>query len=374
LKSRIKLLIISQVQFGYHIPNYIYCKYLKEDFEITFICWDFNKPKIYMDGIKVIYVNRKDIFFIRAIRFILAVLNNIKSNDHIIFITYFKFISTILKLIKRKNIFILDIRTGSVEKKQFSRIFYDTLMKLEIKFFKYKTILSKGLSDKMQIKSNVYILPLGSDIISETKKTFDEINLFYVGTFFNRKIEDTIIGFSKFYHTYKDMIKMKYTIIGRSVNDEEQVIKKYIERMGVSHVVDVPGEMPYDNLKKYFDSNNIGVCYIPITDYYDNQPAIKVFEYLLSGMFVIATNTNENSAIINTKNGMLIQDNPESFYQGLVDFYNNRRQFDSDYIRDSSKIYSWNRIVKEFKEYLNLIYYSEDNTRKKVNKIAGICT
>jgi glycosyltransferase involved in cell wall biosynthesis len=365
LKSRKKLLIISQVQFGYHIPNYVYCKYLKKDFEITFICWDFNKPKMYIDDIKIIYVNRKDIFFIRAIRFILTVLNTIKSNDTLIFITYFKFISTILKLIKRKNIVILDIRTGAVEKNRFSRLFYDTLMKLELKFFKHKTILSKGLADKMQIKSNVYILPLGSDIISETKKTFDEMNLFYVGTFFNRRIEDTIIGFSKFYHAYKDMVKMKYTIIGRCVNDEEQVIKKYIERMGVSHVVDVPGEMPHDSLKKYFDSNNIGVCYVPITDYYDNQPALKLFEYLLSGMSVIATNTTENAAIINYKNGILIEDNPESFHHALVDFYNKRKQFDSDFIRDASKIYSWNKILKEFKEYLNLIYYSDDNIRKK---------
>lgn len=350
-----KIVIISQVQFGYHVPNYTYCKYLRKEFEITFICWDFNKRKISLDGINVVYVRRKGNFIFRSIRFIRTALNTIRSNDTLIFITYFKFVTTVLKFIKRENIFILDIRTGSVEKNQFSRFFYDMIMKFESKFFKHKAVLSKNLADKMKFNSDVYILPLGSEIISETEKVFDEMNLFYVGTFFNRRLEDTVTGFSNFYTAYKNKIKMKYTIIGRDVEGEEQVLKNQIKKLGLSHIIDMPGEMPHDDLKQYFDSHNIGVSYIPITDYYDSQPVLKTFEYLLSGMPVIATNTTENAAVINNSNGILIQDNPQSFYHGLVNIYERRKQYNSDYIKDSAKKYSWSKIVGNFNTYLKTL-------------------
>ena len=96
---------------------------------------------------------------------------------------------------------------------------------IEMKFFKYKTVISEGLAKKLQLNSNIYILPLGADIISSTRKTFDEMNLLYVGTLYNRKIEDTLVGFANFYQVYKNKIKMRYTIIGKGKDNEEQKYK-----------------------------------------------------------------------------------------------------------------------------------------------------
>jgi nucleoside-diphosphate-sugar epimerase len=68
----------------------------------------------------------------------------------------------------------------------------------------------------------------------------------------------------------------------------------------------------------YFDIHNIGVSYIPMLKCFDNQPPTKTFEYLLSGMPVIATATNANKDIINDVNGVLINDNSEEVYNGLT--------------------------------------------------------
>ena len=35
-----KIVIINKTQFGYHTDYYKYCEYLKDDYDITFLCFD----------------------------------------------------------------------------------------------------------------------------------------------------------------------------------------------------------------------------------------------------------------------------------------------------------------------------------------------
>lgn len=352
MKKKKHFLIISQAQFGYNTPNYYYCKYLRNDFDITYISWDFNKPKIHLDNTRLVYVPRRGIFAVRSLRFIRTVIKEIKSEKTLIYITYFKGVSTILKLLKSKNTFIFDIKTGPVKKNSFHRLILDNMMKFESKFFKHKTVISESLKNRMKLTNNIYILPMGANVISSTKKKFNKMHLLYVGTLYNRNLSDTIIGFSKFYHSNKNKIGMYYTIIGKGINNEEQVLKNLARKMEVSEVMNILGEIPHEKIKVFFDTHNIGVSYIPIIDYFDCQPPIKSFEYLLSGMPVIATNTSENKTVINCENGILIQDNSESFFRGLVRFYDTREIFDSEYIRKSSKKYSYSSVIKNFKAHL----------------------
>jgi glycosyltransferase involved in cell wall biosynthesis len=305
-----------------------------------------------MEGVKVVYVSRNRNLIARNIKFISAALKKIKSKNSLIFLNYSKVIASILKILRFKHIFILDIRSVPVYKNRLYRLFLDALMRLESKLFKYKTIISKGISEKMGFGPDVYILPLGAEIISSINKTFSELNLLYVGTLNNRNIEETILGFSKFYHENKNVVKMKYTIIGKGANGEEDYLKNIIKNESLTEVAVVIGEIPHWMLTEYFNSHNIGVSYIPMTDYYDYQPPTKTFEYLLSGMPVLATNTSANRFIINNSNGVLVNDDHESFYRGIVDILNKNEWFDSKAIRASAMKYSWQGIVKNLKHYL----------------------
>ena len=62
-----KLIIIAQEQFGYHIDTYYYCKYLKNDFNLVYICWDHGFQKIKLDGVCVEYINRQSNFLFRSL-------------------------------------------------------------------------------------------------------------------------------------------------------------------------------------------------------------------------------------------------------------------------------------------------------------------
>lgn len=352
-----KLLIINQKQFGYHTDSYQYCYYLHRNFQISYICWDYKRAKFQLDKIRIIYISRKGNLFIRNFRYIHAVIKEIKQNYHIHFIKYFKGCSLLRFRFLNKQ-FILDIRTGSVERNSLLKFFFDTILSFETLFFKHITIISKGLKTQLCIKNkNTHLLPLGADTISKTNKDFSNFRLLYVGTFNNRNIEQTILGFEQFYNEYKTKISLTYTIIGSGDGNQENTLKQLINKKQLKSVIQCLGYVKYDKLKPFFDDCNIGIAYIPIISIYQHQPPTKTFEYIFSGLFVIATKTFANQNIINPTNGILIEGDPQSFYQALKDIYSQRHTFHSDKIRASiSKQYLWHNVVNSnLKAYLDKI-------------------
>ncbi len=352
-----RLLIVAQNQFGYHIDTYYYCKHLQTSFNINYICWDYDLKRIKMDGIKVIYVSRRGNIAQRNLRFLFRVIKELKKKYHFHIIKYFRGCS-ILKILFHKHSFLLDIRTSSVKRKRSTRSIYNLTMKSEIKFFKHVSVISKSLAQKLNLSKPIYILPLGAEILSKTQKTFTSIKLLYVGTLENRNIDHTIRGFSKFFHQYKNKIKITYSIIGGGYHNIENDLKELVNKEKVRQAVDILGPIAHDKIQPYFDNHNLGVSYIPQTEYFDTQPPTKTFEYLLSGMPVIATNTSENKAIITAENGILIEDTAKDFYQGLVLFYENKVHYHSTKIRSNAMPYTWRIIVADLERQIETIMKS----------------
>jgi glycosyltransferase involved in cell wall biosynthesis len=351
-----KLIIINQLQFGYHTDTYYYCKYLKDDFSIVYICWDHGLSKVEINGVRVVYVSRKGNIPVRTMRFLRQALGQLKYKKSIVFIKYFKVISLALRLLRPKHCFVLDIRTASIHKKLIVRKFHDARLKFEARFFRHISVSSQSLTEKLNIAHKAHILPLGADVdvMSSADKTFDSLHLLYVGTLFNRNMDVTIHGFKQFYDEFNKQMPLSYTIIGSGPNNEEQALTKLVARYGLEEIIKVRGAIPHTHLKPWFDAANVGISYLPLTDYYDCQPATKTFEYLLSGMPVLATNTSENRKVIEPENGVLVGDIAEDFYSGLKAIYEKRNLFDSAKIRNKAMGYTWENIVRD-----NLVRYLE---------------
>ncbi len=139
-----------------------------------------------------------------------------------------------------------------------------------------------------------------------------------------------------------------YTIIAFGNEDEVMDIRNLINKLNLNDKISFLGEIRPPILYKYFDSSNIGVSFIPITKYFNCQPATKTYEYLINGMPVIATNTHENKKIINENNGVLINDDVNSFAEGLYILYKNRKQYSFNNITYLSSNYSWENILKKY--------------------------
>ena len=225
-------------------------------------------------------------------------------------------------------------------------------MLFESLFFNKITIISECLRQKLKIpRKKSYILSLGANILQKGKQ-FDKMKLLYIGRLNRRKVEDTIIGYKRFVDKYKEIVSTDYNIIGFGNEDTEKKIRNLIINLELDDYVFFRGRLQYNALNEYLTKCNIGVAYIPKQDYFECQPPTKLFEYLLAGMVVIATNTYENNRIVNEGNGIIIEDRPEEFYRGLVHIYNLRFKYKSENIIKSTSIHSWENICASFRVFL----------------------
>ena len=118
-----------------------------------------------------------------------------------------------------------------------------------------------------------------------------------------------------------------------------------ITKYDANDCIHLIGKVPHDKLSTYFDLSNVGLSFVPITEYYNDQPPTKTYEYCLSGICCIATATRINKNLINKRNGILIDDTVESIKKGIEYFWTNREKFNSTEIRNSLQECTWKNIV-----------------------------
>jgi len=345
-----KLLFVNQSQFGYHIDFFKYCKYLKDDFEITYLCWDYFKPKIEEKNINVLYVPRTGTIVRRNFNFLKAVFREIKNQkNQSIFVNYFRACFFIPLFYKNTYHVHLHIVSGSVSRNTFSRFIYNSILCIESHFFNSVSVISEGLKKLLKISKRSYILPLGADPVHIIKKRSNCLQMIYIGTLSNRHIEDTITGLGLFVSKFRN-INIRYIIIGEGWGNETEILRNRIREYGLESIVELKGYIPHEYLNKYLGEADIGVSYIPVTPYYEYQPATKTFEYLMAGIPVIATGTFENKKVINGINGFVIDDNPGSFASGIENIYNRLSSYKPEMIRNSVAGYCWETIILQLKK------------------------
>jgi glycosyltransferase involved in cell wall biosynthesis len=353
-----RLLFVYPNQFGYHTDSYKYCEYLQSTFDIIYICFDQGFDRLVLPGINVIYMP----YSLGKIRRLLNFYSSLviltwREKIDILFTIRFKY-CFLIGIFARSRVKILDFRSGDLNSSIFKRTTYNILMRFDAIFFYNISVISVGLRRLLKLGEHAMILPLGADIISHKIRSFNRLDMIYVGTLSLRNIEQTIEGVSDFLNQNPELLDLvSYNIIGFGTKEEVQSIKECIIRSGYINNIHFLGRKKYTDLVQYLDTCNIGISYVPITPYYEFQPVTKLFEYMLSGMPVVATNTHENRLIVNETNGVLITDNAEAFSSGLSKLYQNRNSYNSDQIRESVESYTWENIVNNtLKPYmLNLL-------------------
>jgi len=345
-----KLLIINRVQFGYLIDNYYFCKYANNDFEITYLGFYTGKPLKKINNINVKHVTYTKNKLKNYINFFSGIFKEMQKTNDVVFITYFPFVFIFRIFFPNKKI-ILDIRTGSVNRSIYKRKFQDKLLKFGTLFFKHITIISEGLAKKIGLKK-YHLLPLGAERKDYSTKKFSTLRIIYIGTLNNRKIEDTIAGIELFLKNNPKWQNLEYIIIGDGYHEERNKLKKLVNDKNLETNIRLPGYIHHEELDEYLENANVGVSYIPIDERFNVQPPTKTYEYLLSGIVTIATDTDENRKVINKQNGVLIEDNPTSFAKGLEHIANNLDNYNPEEIKQNMKNFEWVNIIQN-----NLIPY-----------------
>ncbi|MDN3686556.1 glycosyltransferase [Cyclobacterium jeungdonense] len=353
------LLIVTKSQYGYHIDPYKFGYYLKNDFQITHLSWDFGLPKITVPGVQTKYLTREGSKAMRFFQFLKQINKEIKTGNYdLVFLVYFPGCSFLLRE-NPQQIFNLDIRTATDTDSSLINFCKDKLLKWESSRFPRLSILSHGLAKKLGFKK-YHFLPLGGERFCTINKSFDQANLLYVGTLENRNLLVFIRGFHKFLKSLDTAYpSISLTIVGDGPGNERSEIENYIQSNHLEKVIKTTGYVHNDLLHDYFEKANVGVSFVPITPYYTHQPPTKTYEYLLSGLPVLATATEENAKIISDDCGVLVQDSEEAVTSGLTKLMQRLKEFDSEKIRQACSENSWQNISKNnLRPYLESLMFT----------------
>jgi len=267
----------------------------------------------------------------------------LNKSSSINIVTYFTGCSFLLLFLK--NI-VLDIRTMSVSRNRFYRFLSDLVLNIEAFFFSDVSVLSEGMKLKFLFRNNITIIPLGGPKFDFMDKPSEKMSVLYVGTLSGRNILSTVMAFHKFMIQNPER-RDNFDIIARGDTYQEGLIIEYINKHALHDCIKFHGEVNFPDLTKYYLAANVGLSYIPITPYYDDQPPTKTFEYLLAGMYVIATATSENCRVINSENGCLVGDDVEDVAKAFKSSSVMMPDIDNLKIHKDSQGYSWDTIVDD---------------------------
>jgi glycosyltransferase involved in cell wall biosynthesis len=342
-----KVLFVIPGQIGHCVGYHHYCMYLKDDYDIDVLSFDQGLDKINIKGVNFYYQPYNRNKFIRLIIFIFFSLSmTYKKKYHCLVVGDFRFVS-LIGLFSKCNKKIINIQSGSLIDNRLNRFIANKTILLHTLFFHKVIVLSESLKKRLNLSDKKTVIsPLGAIKIDGSAKDYNKMNFIYVGNLTKkRRIEDTISGFAMFYKKYHGLVDTKYEIVGPISLKDEQYLKECIKIEGLSDVITIHGRLTFNQLQRLYSESSIGVCYVPITEYYNVQPSTKLFEYSLSGLFTVATDTYENHLYINSDNGILCRDNPQGFYESLVNIFNQRASLNFNKISRSLINYQWSEIV-----------------------------
>jgi len=217
-----------------------------------------------------------------------------------------------------------------------------------LKFFSNIVVNGERNINKFKIdKRKVIIANMGIKDYGFVERNYNKIELLYIGTLNNREVWKSVIGFYLFTNNNPNL-DISYHIVGGGKQEEIDKIKAQIAKYDLNEKVKLYGFLPTEKVKKLFEYCNVGVAYVPVNSYFQNS-SYKTLEYLISGLPVIATANSFRSKVINKDNGVLCNDNPESFTHALQSLVNNIHNYDNLKIRNSFKhLTQKNKIKNEY--------------------------
>ncbi|MGN4931238.1 glycosyltransferase family 4 protein [Bacillus cereus group sp. MYBK14-1] len=362
-----KILLVPKSQYGYNTDYLKMVDYLADqNIEIDIYCFDNGNAKVKIpNNVNLEYVSRSKNKFINYVKYNLGIIKYIMKNrkeyNWIIIsgtIEYCGLIPMLMKKITPGTKWIMDIRTCAVFASEKKRRFYDNAMKWSTRFFDHVTVISNLLAKKLQIPKYT-LLPLGANRIvdiSQKELNKGEIRFLYVGTFENRNFENVIKAYDIFCKRVGKGIKTQFDIVGFAYTEKyQQKVIRAIDDAENKDKIQYHGRKSHDEIRDLFRQATVGFSYVPITDYYDVQPPTKTYEYIINGIVCIGTNTKANAEIINSTNGILINDDINSIVNGMERVLEGISKYNVLKLAATVEYYEWEKIESRFYRFLKEI-------------------
>lgn len=187
-------------------------------------------------------------------------------------------------------------------------------------------------------------------VLDSTKTNLDQetVRLVYVGTISKTRGRDVMIDAMAI--VAKSNVKAHLTMIG-ATDDELRFCLARVAELNISGSVTVIGRIPGNEIPQYLHQSDVGICLWEQTPWNEFNPPTKLFEYLVSGLAVLASNIRTHTRYVqNWQNGLIFEYEASSLAQSISDLYLNRSKI--AYLKQSAAVsgkqHLWSKIEPMF--------------------------
>ena len=212
----------------------------------------------------------------------------------------------------------------------------EDLKKHQIEHNKIKLIYM-GVADDFLLDDNQYVAN-------------NKIRLIYVGTVNKLRGRDVMLDAMSI--VTKKNIQAHLTIVGA---DKEQLdyCNQRIKVLDIKNNITLHGRVMGNEVPKYLAQADIGICLWEITPWTKFNPPTKLFEYLVAGLPVVASNIRTHTRYVqNWHNGLIFDYDASSLAAAIIDLVNNKQQIQA--LKNQAKLsgqqYLWHKIEPIFLE------------------------
>jgi len=187
-------------------------------------------------------------------------------------------------------------------------------------------------------------------LCGKPKNDDSPLELIYVGSVSKARGRDVMLEAVALAN--RQEIVARLTLVGAGA-DEREHCKDYARRLGIAEAVCVHGRVPGDEIPEFLKDADAGICIWEDRPWWRFNPPTKLFEYLVAGLPVLASNIRTHTQYVSDwHNGLIFQYDSVSLAEAIGKLRERRAELPALKQRawESGEQYLWGRIEPEFLE------------------------
>jgi glycosyltransferase involved in cell wall biosynthesis len=214
-------------------------------------------------------------------------------------------------------------------------------------------------AEKVGVLRNVPILSRDENNSNFIEKK-NKLSLIYIGLITKLRGIDLILEALHCIKVIYNINDIEFIIIGDGPH--KTILESKAIELKISNCVKFMGWVPHEKLSEYITSSNVGVIPHKVCEFTNTTLPNKLFDYMLYGLAVLATDMKPVKSIVETEGcGIIIPEDPQKVAQVIVYLYNNREKIIEMGHRGRRAVlekYNWH---VESKAIVDTIKWLEDN-------------
>lgn len=189
-------------------------------------------------------------------------------------------------------------------------------------------------------------------------RTDTTLKLVYTGTISATRGRDVMLDAMHLVINNHLIMQLHLCMVGAS-ESELVYCQQKIQTLGLQHHVEVLGRVTGDEVQQYLQNADAAICIWQPSQWNMFNPPTKLFEYLVAGLPVLASNIRTHTRYItHEKTGFIFDYNPQGLAEAIQTLYRQRQNLPAlkAHARSAGQQYLWSKLEGQFKASVKKVH------------------